>query len=190
MDIVYSWLMQALWLAWAVYWMAAGSREKKVARRESLVQGASWILPAAAAVVIFMTPDHWYGPLSGLFLGHSKTTFWIGATFLAFGLCFSVYARHFLGANWSGVVTVKENHELVRSGPYRWVRHPIYTGLLLGILASAIAGGQWRDLLAFGVLAAAIWSKLRREELWMTQQFGEEYAAYRNSVHALVPFLI
>lgn len=190
MDIVYAWLMQGMWLVWAVYWMAMGLRGKKVERRESLMQGLSWILPSAVGVAIFMTPDDWYGPLSGLFLHHGRTTFWIGAIFLAFGLGFSVYARHFLGGNWSGAVTVKQNHELVRSGPYRWVRHPIYTGLLIGILASAIAGSQWRDLLAFGVLTAAIWSKLRREERWMTQRFGEEYAAYRRSVRALVPFLI
>lgn len=190
MHFVYEWLLQGLWLAWAIYWAVMGSREKKVVRRESYLQGASWILPSLVGVAMFVTPDRWYGPLSAPFLDQSRTTFWIGATLLALGLCFSVYARHFLGANWSGTVTVKENHELVRSGPYRWVRHPIYTGLLTGVLASAIASGQWRDLLAFGVLAAAMWSKLRREERWMTQQFGDQYVAYRRSVRALVPFLI
>lgn len=190
MEIVYAWLMQGLWLAWAVYWMTTGSRAKKVARRESFWQGASWILPSVVGAGLFMTPDHWYGPLRGFFLEQSRITFWIGAGLLAVGLCFSIYARHFLGANWSGSVTVKENHELVRSGPYRWMRHPIYTGLLTAILASALAGGQWRDLLAFFVLAVAIWSKLRREERWMTQQFGEAYATYRNEVRALVPFVI
>jgi protein-S-isoprenylcysteine O-methyltransferase Ste14 len=95
-----------------------------------------------------------------------------------------------LGKNWSGTVTIKEGHELIMSGPYAVVRHPIYTGLLLAFLGSALARGDWRAVLAFALAAAALWRKLRFEERWMRAQFGDAYAAYARRVSALVPFVL
>ena len=85
------------------------------------------------------------------------------------------------------MVTLKQDHELIRSGPYRWVRHPIYTGLLLAILGSAIALGEWRGLIALVLVAAAVLRRIAIEERFLTQQFGAAYARYRAEVPALVP---
>ena len=106
---------------------------------------------------------------------------------VALGLSFSVAARVWLGRNWSSMVTVKHDHELIRSGPYALVRHPIYTGLLAG---SALMLGNWRALIGFALIAGALVRKLRIEERFMAQQFGEEYARYREQVAMLVPFLL
>jgi protein-S-isoprenylcysteine O-methyltransferase Ste14 len=95
-----------------------------------------------------------------------------------------------LGRNWSGAVTIKDGHELVTSGPYALVRHPIYTGLLLAFLGSAVALGDWRGALAFALAAGALWRKLRLEERWMREQFGDAYQAYSQRVAALVPFVL
>lgn len=105
------------------------------------------------------------------------------------GLLFSVWGRRHLGRNWSRAVTVKQDHELITSGPYALVRHPIYTGLLLGILGSSVALGQWRGLLAFALVFIALLNKLRLEEQWMRAQFGETYVTYTRRVSALVPYL-
>jgi Phospholipid methyltransferase len=87
-------------------------------------------------------------------------------------------------------VTVKQGHELMTSGPYALVRHPIYTGLLLAFLGSAVARGEWRGLLAVALVFGMLWSKLRLEEKWMGAQFGESYEAYSRRVSALVPYII
>jgi protein-S-isoprenylcysteine O-methyltransferase Ste14 len=95
-----------------------------------------------------------------------------------------------LGRNWSGIVTLKENHELITQGPYNLVRHPIYTGLLVAFLGSALARGQWRGLIAVAIVFWALWRKLRLEERWMREQFGEQYVAYSKRVSALIPYVL
>jgi protein-S-isoprenylcysteine O-methyltransferase Ste14 len=106
---------------------------------------------------------------------------------LAAGLAYSIWARHYLGRNWSGIVTVKQDHELVRDGPYRHVRHPIYSGILLGFVGSAIARDEWRGVLAIAIAYLALWRKLRLEERWMIERFGDAYRRFQREVPALVP---
>lgn len=110
-----------------------------------------------------------------------------GICFVALGLGVSVLARVWLGGNWSGTVTLNQVHELIRTGPYRFVRHPIYTGLLLAVLGSAIAENEWRGLLGFAVIVLAFVHKLGIEERFLTQQFGDSYTRYRQEVPALIP---
>jgi protein-S-isoprenylcysteine O-methyltransferase Ste14 len=94
-----------------------------------------------------------------------------------------------LGANWSGVVTVKEGHTLVRRGPYRIVRHPIYTGLLAAVAGTALTHGSVHSVLALPIVASGFWLKTLTEERFMVQQFGEEYLRYKHEVRALFPFV-
>jgi protein-S-isoprenylcysteine O-methyltransferase Ste14 len=110
------------------------------------------------------------------------------ATTLA-GVAFAIWARVTLGANWSGVITVKEGHTLVRRGPYRIVRHPIYTGLLVAVAGTALTYGLIRGILALPIVAFGLWLKTLTEERFMVQQFGEQYLCYKHEVRALVPFL-
>ena len=87
-------------------------------------------------------------------------------------------------------MTIKQDHELILSGPYSYVRHPIYTGLLLGFVGSAIARAEWRGVLAVAIAFGALWRKLNIEERWLSQEFGETYADYRRRVAALIPYLL
>ena len=103
------------------------------------------------------------------------------------GLGFTVWARLYLGSNWSRSVTIKQGHELITGGPYGLVRHPIYTGLLTGFLGTAIAIAQVRGLVAFALIFSVLWLKLRLEERWMRLQFGSAYEQYARRVRALVP---
>jgi protein-S-isoprenylcysteine O-methyltransferase Ste14 len=106
------------------------------------------------------------------------------------GLGFSALARAWLGRNWSAEVTVKDGHELVRSGPYALVRHPIYAGMLLALAGTALMVGKWRALIGLALVVVALLRKLTVEERFMTEQFGEVYAHYRAEVSALIPFLV
>jgi protein-S-isoprenylcysteine O-methyltransferase Ste14 len=178
-----------MWLAWAVYWGLASLDVKTPSRIEPLGSRLLHVVPLLIAFSLLSFPRR-YSALNERFLSLSAWPFWIGAVLTAGGLLFAVWTRHHLGKNWSGVVTVKEDHELITTGPYVIVRHPIYTGLLLAFLGSAIAIGEWRGVLAVVIVLWSLLRKLRFEERWMREQFGERYEAYSRRVPALVPFVL
>ena len=91
----------------------------------------------------------------------------LGAALTFAGLAFAIWARFIIAGNWSSYVELKRDHELIVAGPYRYVRHPIYTGLLLAFAGSALAVGEWRGVLAVVIVAASFWRKLRLEEAIM-----------------------
>ena len=185
-----SWFIPALWLVWALYWAAAAVSVKHAARREPLWSRAAHIGPLLVTAWLLCAPQlpwpvlHASLPLAG------NAAAWLGTVIAALGLALTVWARVHLGANWSGTVTVKQDHELVRSGPYAWMRHPIYTGLLLMLAGTALALGEWRGVLALLIAFAALWRKLKLEERWMCETFGAAYDDYRRSVKALLPGIL
>ena len=103
------------------------------------------------------------------------------------GLAFTLWARVALGANWSGTVTIQQGHELISTGPYALVRHPIYTGILMMMLGTALTLANVGALVAFALAIVLLWTKLRLEERLMRETFGEEYCAYQRRVKALIP---
>lgn len=108
---------------------------------------------------------------------------------VAFGLFFLLWARITLGSNWSGTVTIKENHELITRGPYAIVRHPIYTGMLVMLLGVAILAGH-AIVFAFDLaVGVAMWVKSLTEERMMTKEFPDAYPSYRKRVRSLIPFI-
>ena len=177
-----------LWLAWLAYWIVAARNVKPTRRRESLrslMLNRVFIAIGALLLVVRHLPPHW---LEQRFVPPSVTPYWLGFVLFIFGLGFAISARVHLGQNWSGTVTVKQDHELIRTGPYRMVRHPIYTGLLSALLGTALAIGEWRALLAFAAFTVGFLFKIKTEEHFMDETFGEKYARYRAEVPALIPF--
>jgi protein-S-isoprenylcysteine O-methyltransferase Ste14 len=179
-----------MWLSYLAYWWALSSDVKITERRESMPSRLARIVLLACAVTLLCLPAFPIPMLGKRFLPLSAVWFWSGSAVTAGGFLFSVWARRHLGRNWSQAVTVKEGHELITSGPYALVRHPIYTGLLLAFIGSAMAQGEWRGLLAVALVFGALWRKLRLEEKWMREHFGESYEAYSRRVAALVPYVI
>jgi protein-S-isoprenylcysteine O-methyltransferase Ste14 len=106
------------------------------------------------------------------------------------GLAVMLWARVILGRNWSADVALKEGHELVTSGPYRWVRHPIYSGLLLMALGWAVWRGRYSGFWGLAVLLLLFWIKARAEEQLMIQHFGDAYRSYKARVKALIPYVV
>ena len=102
----------------------------------------------------------------------------------------AVCSRVFLGRNWSAMVTIKQDHEIIRRGPYALVRHPMYSGFLLAVLGTALAVGEVRGLLALGFVFLGLWLKLRTEEQFLTEQFGAQYIQYQRESKALIPFVL
>ena len=190
MPLVYRYAFPAIWLGWLLYWWAASRDVKSTARREALPSQLLHIVPLLIAMILLIVPRVPIAFLRERVVPLTEWPFWLGLCVTCAGLLISVWARLHLGKNWSGIVTIKKEHELVTSGPYAFVRHPIYTGLLLGFLGTALAIGDWRAVLAFALAAGALWRKLRVEERWMRQQFGDAYQDYRKRVAALVPFVL
>jgi protein-S-isoprenylcysteine O-methyltransferase Ste14 len=113
-----------------------------------------------------------------------------GLVFCFTGFLIACQARYLLGKNWSLSVQKKEKHELILTGVYKFVRHPIYTGLLLMFFGNAIIVGDWRGLIAVAIVFISFWFKLRKEEKWLMEIFGEEYVEYKRGTKALVPWVI
>jgi len=189
-PFIYDYLFPAMWLSYIAYWWGISTNVKVTVHREPLPSRLARLVAFACAVTLLALPSVPLPFLNERFLPLAALSFWSGAAITAGGLLFSVWARRHLGKNWSQAVTVKEGHELITSGPYALVRHPIYTGLLLGFLGSAVARDEWRGLLAVALVFGALWHKLRLEEKWMRAQFGESYEAYSRRVAALVPYII
>lgn len=190
MKGIYENLIPGLWTAWIIYWWISARNVKATRREENAASRASHFVPLVIAVML-IAPARLPGNFLGArFLPASFAAFATGATLVAAGMALSIWARIHLGRNWSGTVTMKHGHELIRGGPYRFVRHPIYTGLLAAFAGSAIARGEWRGLVATLIAFLALWHKLRIEERWLGEMFGDDYAQYRREVPALIPFLL
>lgn len=119
--------------------------------------------------------------------GHASAL--LGIALVVAGIAFAIWARLTLGGNWSATVTLKESHTLIQRGPYRWVRHPIYTGLLLASLGTAVVAGSLHSFAALPIIFFGLWLKMATEENLMLQTFGAQYVEYMRQVKALAPFL-
>jgi protein-S-isoprenylcysteine O-methyltransferase Ste14 len=187
MEAIQASLIPLLWLVWLIYWMVAARDAKATQRVESAASRAGHLIPLMLAFWLLWSRRVPAVFLGGTILPPSTVLYFAGAAIVAAGLAFAIRARHYLGRNWSGVVTVKQDHELIRGGPYRFVRHPIYTGLLAAFIGSAVARDEWRGVLAVAIAWLALWRKLLLEERWMIEQFGDAYRRFRDEVPALIP---
>ena len=188
--ILYGPLIGLIWASWLVYWQIAAANVKATRRRESAGSRLSHFLPLIAAAALLIYPEQFHGWICTRFMPRTVVGYWVGVALLVAGLGFAIGARRYLGRNWSGTVTLKEDHELIRTGPYRWVRHPSYTGILLGFFGSAVALAEWRGLAAVLLCTIAFLLKIRLEERWMIETFGDAYRRYRREVKALIPFVL
>jgi protein-S-isoprenylcysteine O-methyltransferase Ste14 len=182
-------LFAIIWIGWLVTWMAAAFWSAPTAKRA--VTRHSWVYRLAlftgAVLLLHSTrrllhePQLWH-------VGYGGAYALAGLTLA--GILFTWWARIYLGPLWSGSIVRKEGHRVVDSGPYAWVRHPIYTGLMLAILATAVAQGTISGCLGAALIVIGFWLKARAEESFLTMELGAEaYGAYRRRVPMLVPFL-
>jgi protein-S-isoprenylcysteine O-methyltransferase Ste14 len=181
-------LIPSLWVLWALLWMVMALRVKAVAWRESGFSRAVGVVPLVLAAWL-LAARSMPGWLGQRWAEPSWSVFGLGATLVVAGLLLAVWARIKLAGNWSGTVTLKEGHEIVRSGPYRLIRHPLYTGLLFALLGSALALGEWRGLVAVVLAKGAFLWRIRLEERRLGEHFGVAYAEYRRTSWAIIPYV-
>ncbi|KLU24581.1 isoprenylcysteine carboxyl methyltransferase [Caballeronia mineralivorans PML1(12)] len=187
MTIYHSIAILLPWAAWLAYWMKASSWAKQTVKREDRLSRTLQSIPLIVGCLLIVWPDasaSWNSANAGFDLRQ-----WLGLAVVVAGLSFSVWGRRHLGSNWSVSVTLKDGHELVRSGPYALVRHPIYSGCLLAIAGSALVCAEPRGVIGFALIFASLAYKVRVEERWLSEYFGDPYRTYRREVRALVPWL-
>jgi protein-S-isoprenylcysteine O-methyltransferase Ste14 len=178
-----------IWAIWYFYWVYLAIRGgKKTVQRESLASMVRQRVFLLSGYFFVLVPTQIPWLAIPLFEPNIWIT-WIGVALCLLGFGFSVWARFALGANWSGTVTLKENHQLIQEGPYSWVRHPIYTGLLTATLGTALNTDRVGALLGLGLALLGLHLKMMVEERFMLEQFGQAYTAYARKVKKLIPFV-
>ncbi|HEY1662770.1 MAG TPA: isoprenylcysteine carboxylmethyltransferase family protein [Verrucomicrobiae bacterium] len=182
-------IIPACWLIFLLYWWITARRVKATAEKQSVESALAHRIPVAASWFIMADWKLRY-PMNIPLIPHPEWVLIAGAVICALGLFETIWARRTLAGNWSADVTFKQGHELIKTGPYRFTRHPIYTGLLMMSLGTAIEIGTVRGLVALALMTIGFWIKLRQEERLMMQHFPDQYPAYRKEVKALVPFVI
>ena len=181
------WASAGLWIAFILYWSAAAKNAAATSSSESLSSRQTHQLLMYGALLIAILPvpglmRRWL-PLSPWIHVPIGLTIQMTAGFLA------IWARKHLGRNWSGAITKKVDHQLVRTGPYKLLRHPIYSGMLGMFLGTAVVSGALHGLLGLLIMSFAYWRKIRLEEQSLREAFGAEYDDYRQKSWALIPGL-
>ena len=183
-------IIRGCWLTFVIVWLLAAIWTKRSVYRESRGQRLRYTLPLVAAYFLLTNGGGMPYPLNLQVVPHTAIVAWAGMIFCAAGLGFAIWARVVIGRNWSGTITLKEDHQLMERGPYRLVRHPIYTGILSMFVATAIVLGHLAGSIGVVIVFASFWSKLIREEKVMLNQFPDKYAAYRQRVKRLIPSVL
>jgi protein-S-isoprenylcysteine O-methyltransferase Ste14 len=171
-----------------VFWVAMSFTTKRTVERRGRWTGPFLVI---ALGYVFVRVGFLHGPwMNRLLWQRTLLTGLLGDAMALAGLAVMLWARVTLGRNWSGGVVLKEDHELVTSGPYRFVRHPIYSGLLLLLLGWAVWRGRTVGFVGLAVLLVLFWIKARAEEQLMIQHFGDAYRSYKARVKALIPYVV
>jgi protein-S-isoprenylcysteine O-methyltransferase Ste14 len=181
--------MQVCWLAFGLYWVVSAFKRKATKKRETYFQRFRYTILLMVGFWFLFRPQAHYGWLGTRFLPADAFWSWFAVALTAAGIALSIWARWHLGSNWSGVVTLKEGHELIRTGPYRTIRHPIYTGILLGLLGTAVTIGEVRGLLALPIGWISFYMKARREESFLAEEFGPAFVEHQRHTGMFLPRL-
>jgi protein-S-isoprenylcysteine O-methyltransferase Ste14 len=180
---------QLLYLLLAAVWLGSLPFVKRTIYKQSISSGLQQtVVFGVGLYLLFGSPStaDWFNqPVFTVTLPIARA----GLGLAICGVGVSIWARLTLGENWSNFPTIKQDHALIVSGPYRAVRHPIYAGILFAFLGSALQHGLVRSFLAVLTCAVGLYLKVSVEEQFMVHRFGEAYLRYRRNVNALVPYV-
>jgi protein-S-isoprenylcysteine O-methyltransferase Ste14 len=179
-------LFVAPWLLFVAWWLIRARSATRATTKESGGSRVGYGVPMVAAIVLVAWP-HGLGPR----LWPRSLALAVGALVLEWaGVAFALWARETLGALWSGRITLKPDHRIIRAGPYGITRHPIYTGALAGLLGVVLVRADLGTLAGFALMVLSLVRKIVIEERLLEAHFGDEYRAYRREVRAVIPFIL
>ena len=176
-----------IWFVWCILWLLMAAWSKPSKRREFPWQRLEHVIPMVIGFALIYNHNADVSFLARRIVPQNDAVTIIGLLLTVGGLVFAVWARIALGANWSGTVTIKSGHNLIRRGPYKWIRHPIYTGLLASMAGTVMLQGEVRAFLGFTLVLLALYRKARREERFLSEEFGEGFAEHAKHTGMFLP---
>jgi protein-S-isoprenylcysteine O-methyltransferase Ste14 len=181
-------LIDGAWLLFSALWLIAAFGSKPALRAEGAWERLSHILfMAAGFVLLYDSAPSCLNWLNRSFVPDRRSIDWLGAWLALVGVLFAIWARMTIGKEWSGEVQIKQGHQLIRSGPYAHIRHPIYTGLLIAVSGTALAAGEYRALLGVMVICIGFARKAKKEESFLAARFGPAFDEHRRQTGFFLP---
>jgi protein-S-isoprenylcysteine O-methyltransferase Ste14 len=178
-----------MWMVLGAVWLAMRFTMKRAKKIENPFEMAQHTVPAFLGFWLIFEKTWKWAPLQQHVLPDVRSIWIFGLVMTVAGVAIAIWARFSLGGNWSGVVTLKDDHQLVGSGPYRWIRHPIYTGILVAAVGTAMVHGHLRAWIGFAVLLLTFYFKARREEKFLRQEFGSGFEEHARRTGMFLPKL-
>ncbi|MGA7217116.1 MAG: isoprenylcysteine carboxylmethyltransferase family protein [Candidatus Sulfotelmatobacter sp.] len=182
-------LVEAPWVVFVVYWALGALKTQRTAQKEPFAWRYGILFIEVAGFVLLFSDWAEIGILGRRVLPRSFALGVAGVVLTWLGIALALWARWHLGKYWSARITIKEGHKLIRTGPYARLRHPIYSGLDLAAIGSALAIDQWRCVAGVCLIILGYWIKARREEAMLSAQFGADFQEHCRHTGFLLPRL-
>lgn len=189
MELNQGHIVVGLWIFFTLYWLVASFSVNKMRKREPWGQRLAFLLIFVGICYLAEMTDARLGISNRRFVPARPWIEWLGIALEAAGISFAIWARNHIGKYWSASVSLREGHELIRSGPYARIRHPIYSGILLAGAGTTLWSGRWGALIMLGFALFAVLVKAKKEEALLAGEFGPAFDEHRRRTGFLLPRL-
>jgi len=180
-------LIEVPWIVFLFYWIIGSLRTRATREKEPIASRLAVLLLEVVGYLLIFAGAAGVGFLETRVVSRTMPGAILGVVLTWLGIGLAIWARYHLAEYWSARVTIKEGHQLIRTGPYTHLRHPIYSGLILATLGSAIAIDEWRCVLGFCLVLVGYCFKARKEEAMLGQQFGVSFDQHKEHTGFLLP---
>jgi protein-S-isoprenylcysteine O-methyltransferase Ste14 len=184
---VFHLLVEVPWIVFVLYWIVSAIRTRDTLQTESSASRYAILLIEIAGFVLLFRHSAGVGFLGERFMRRTLASAIIGSILTWMGIGLAIWARYHLAEYWSARITIKQDHQLIRTGPYARLRHPIYSGIILATIGSAVVIDQWRCVLGVCLVLIGYCIKARKEETMLTQQFGDAFREHQKQTGFLIP---
>ena len=184
---VFHLLVEVPWIVFVLYWIVSAIRTRDTLQTESSASRYAILLIEIAGFVLLFRHSAGVGFLGERFMHRTLASAIIGSILTWVGIGLAIWARYHLAEYWSARITIKQDHQLIRTGPYARLRHPIYSGIILAAIGSAVVIDQWRCVLGVCLVLIGYCIKARKEETMLTQQFGDAFREHQKQTGFLIP---
>ena len=184
---VFHLLVEVPWIVFVLYWIVSAIRTRDTLQTESSASRYAILLIEIAGFVLLFRHSAGVGFRGERFMHRTLASAIIGSILNWVGIGLAIWARYHLAEYWSARITIKQDHQLIRTGPYARLRHPIYSGIILAAIGSAVVIDQWRCVLGVCLVLIGYCIKARKEETMLTQQFGDAFREHQKQTGFLIP---
>jgi protein-S-isoprenylcysteine O-methyltransferase Ste14 len=180
-------LIETPWIIFVLYWIAGAIKTRATREKESAASRIAILAIEGTGYVLIFSGSAGIGFLGTRFMSRTQASAGLGVVLTWSGIGLAIWARYHLAEYWSARITIKEDHQLIRTGPYAHLRHPIYSGLVLATMGSALVIDEWRCVLGVCLVLTGYWFKARKEEAMLSQQFGDAFREHQKHTGFLIP---